>query len=122
MPKVKRKPRYKIILVVEGATIASVTAKAKATFGENLAVVRKVDPDSARQDRLNAAKDELDNVASTVEELRDELQEWFDNLPESLQAGEKGTDLEEAIGALETIKDELEAIDFETVSFPAMMG
>ena len=44
---------------------------------------------------------------SIVGELRDELQEWYDNLPESFQNGSKGEQLQEAITGLE------EAADYE---------
>ena len=38
----------------------------------------------------------------TQEALKDELQEWYDNLPENFQNGSKGESLQEAIDALES--------------------
>jgi hypothetical protein len=38
--------------------------------------------------------------------LRDELQEWYDNLPESFQNGDKGSDLQEAVDTLSNFCDE----------------
>lgn len=38
---------------------------------------------------------------SMAEELKDELQSWYDNLPEAFQNGSKGEALQEAIGNLE---------------------
>lgn len=38
---------------------------------------------------------------SDIEGLKDELQEWYDNLPQGPQNGSKGDMLQEAIGALE---------------------
>jgi len=55
-----------------------------------------------------------------VEELKDELQGWFDNLPEQFQSGDKGSELEEAIQQLEELKDGLESLDFSSVVFPGM--
>jgi len=40
---------------------------------------------------------------SELEGLKDELQEWYDNLPESFQNGSKGEQLQEAIGYLENL-------------------
>lgn len=40
---------------------------------------------------------------SGIEELRDELQEWYDNLPDSLQNGVKGDTLQCSIDALSNV-------------------
>ena len=49
-----------------------------------------------------------EDAKSCLEELRDELQDWYDNLPEQFQVGEKGEELTEALDAI------------GCVSFPAM--
>jgi hypothetical protein len=41
----------------------------------------------------------------TADELRGELQEWYDNLPENFQNGSKGEQLTEAIDALSDVAD-----------------
>lgn len=38
--------------------------------------------------------------------LRDELQEWYDNLPENFQNGDKGSEVQEAIDQLEAFCDD----------------
>lgn len=43
----------------------------------------------------------IEEAKSVAEYLRDQLQEWLDNLPESLQGGEKADALQEAIDQLE---------------------
>jgi len=43
----------------------------------------------------------ITDAVSEFECLKDELQEWYDNLPESFQNGDKGSQLQEAIDALE---------------------
>jgi len=43
----------------------------------------------------------ISGAFSDAEGLRDELQEWHDNLPENFQNGDKGSALEEAIGQIE---------------------
>ena len=57
----------------------------------------------------NEAREELKDE---VESIRDEEQEYFDNMPEGLQGGEKGEKAQEAIDALERaitlVEDEIE--------------
>lgn len=117
----KRKPMYTVIIRVEGSRLATVEAQAQQAFGADaVRSVRKADLALSRNDRLHAIAESVETAATDVEELRDELQEWYDNLPEAFQSGDKGNDLEEAIGSLDSVKEELEAVDFDNVSFPAM--
>jgi len=46
-------------------------------------------------------EDLVSNARGTIEELADELRSWHDNLPESLQDGDKGSTLEESASTLE---------------------
>lgn len=66
--------------------------------------------------------DVLENAKSEVETLRDELQDWYDNLPESFQSGDKGDRLQEAIYSLEGANadslDLPDALQDERVFFP----
>jgi chemotaxis protein histidine kinase CheA len=119
--KTKRKPLYRVTLQVEASQITVVAAKAKEVFGAALRNVEKVDFDKSRDDRLQTVAAEVSTAAGSVEELSSELQEWYDNLPENLRDGAKGDELEEAIRALDEIKETLEAVDF-SVEFPSMMG
>jgi hypothetical protein len=48
--------------------------------------------------------DAISNAEGEAESLKDELQEWFDNLPENFQQGDKGSQLEEAVSALESVQ------------------
>lgn len=47
----------------------------------------------------------LDDAFSDIESLKEELEEWYGNLPESFQNGDKGEDLQSAIGELEGVED-----------------
>ena len=59
--------------------------------------------------------DKIEELRSDIEALRDEEQEAFDNLPESLQYSEKGERMEEAVSQLEYSDYSLqEAIDYLT--------
>ena len=57
-----------------------------------------------------------------VNTLKEELEQWLDNMPENLQASMKAEQLEEAIQNLEEIADELEEIQEmqHNVEFPSM--
>lgn len=112
---------YTIKFRVEGSRIEGIKKKVAATFGEKVAAqITKDTSVSSRQDRLNAVQSVIEEAASDIEELRDELQEWYDNLPEQFQSGDKGSELEDAIQSLDTLKDELEVVNFSDVSFPSM--
>ena len=53
--------------------------------------------------KIGALKDEL-------EELHDEEQSAFDNTPESLQGGERGQAMEEAVEAMSSAMSELDSV------------
>ena len=46
----------------------------------------------------------VDNAFDDIDNLKDELQEWFDNLPESFQSGDKGDQIQEAVDTLDSIE------------------
>lgn len=63
------------------------------------------------KDRRKALEDlfsQLGSFIGDLEALRDEEQEYFDNMPESLQGGDRGSDAEQAIGSMETALELLE--------------
>ena len=45
----------------------------------------------------------METPGGTIEELASELRDWHDNLPESLQEGDKGSTLEESASTLEDL-------------------
>ena len=59
---------------------------------------------------------QVDDFRSGVESVRDDEQEAFDNLPESLQEGDRGQVSQEAIDALEEALFTLEDIDFDAIT------
>jgi len=54
-----------------------------------------------RRKALEKALEMLDEAYSVIENVRDEEQEAFDNMPEGLQASERGEQMEEYISILE---------------------
>jgi hypothetical protein len=68
-------------------------------------------------------EDLIGNARGTIEELASELRDWHDNLPESLQEGDKGSTLEESASTLEgldisDLPDWATNADHTTVFFP----
>lgn len=91
-------------------------------YGEGCVTVSKESrPARSRAERLAVAEGQVDEAKTEVEALRDELQEWYDNLPEAFQNGSKGEALKEAIDQLESISSALEECDW-SVEFPGMYG
>jgi len=100
-------------LVLDGVSPSKLTQ----SYGIN-----KIMKHQSRSQRLSEA---LENIAATkteVELLRDELQEWLDNMPENLQESMKASELEEAITTLEEIIGECEELEGREgdVMFPSM--
>lgn len=85
----------------------------------DIRVERKDRPES-RADRFREAQDLFERGLVEVETLRDELQEWYDNLPENFQQGDKGSELESAISELEIVIDTLGEVADIDVEFPSM--
>jgi uncharacterized coiled-coil DUF342 family protein len=53
-----------------------------------------------RRKAIDALKDALADIQGQIETLQEEEQDYYDNMPESLQQGEKGTIAETAADAL----------------------
>lgn len=114
--------RYKVEMQVEDRLPTSVEKKLRQVFGKDVPIhtTEKLTTPESRADRLSEAENEFENAKSVVIELRDEMQNWFDSIPENLQNGSKADEVQEAIDALETLEGEMDCIDFSSVSFPSM--
>lgn len=66
-------------------------------------------------DRVRAIADLVSDIVGDLEALRDEEQDYFDNMPESLQGSEKGEIAEAAITAMEDALSTLEDFDVESI-------
>lgn len=60
-----------------------------------------------RRARIQALIYKLNDIQSDIEIIKDEEQEYYDNMPESIQAGERGDKATEAIENLESTLDYL---------------
>ncbi len=65
-----------------------------------------------RRAALNALISKIEEIKSEAETLASEERDYYDNMPESLQQGEKGEAASAAADALESVEGSLqEAID-----------
>lgn len=64
-------------------------------------------------EKVSAAKEEL---AEALTDIREAEEESYDNLPESLQYGERGDAMQDAINALDDVISELDQDDEEIFS------
>lgn len=65
-----------------------------------------------RRKRISDAIEKLEKIMAEFEDIRDDEQDCFDNLPESLQYSERGETMEEAVDVLDTVLDNInDAID-----------
>ena len=55
----------------------------------------------ARRAVISSIRDQLDDLKSQVEEIQGEEQDYFDNMPENMQDGERGDAASEAARELE---------------------
>jgi hypothetical protein len=62
-----------------------------------------------RRKELEKVTELIEQAKCTLELMKEEEQEAFDNLPESFQSGEKGERMEEVINYLDDAFGELEA-------------
>lgn len=59
----------------------------------------------ARRKQIKAIIEVLETQKAEAETTRDEEQEYFDNMPENMQGGDKGSAAEEAISNLDSAID-----------------
>lgn len=62
-----------------------------------------------RRERLDEAHSKLMEAYYIIEEVKDEEEEAFDNMPENLQGSERGEQMEEYVATLEEIYDGIDS-------------
>jgi hypothetical protein len=115
-------PTYTLTLSVEANRITEVKKKLQGAFGDDVPMHELVKDDTleSRQARFDDAERAVCDCTNTLEELKDELQDWLDNMPENLQGGDKASELEDAISNFDGLIGEIESLDFSTVEFPGL--
>lgn len=63
-----------------------------------------------KRKRLQSIRDQLLDLQTEIEEIKDEEQEAYDNLPEPLQDGEKGEKMTDAVDSLDSAYSSLEDV------------
>lgn len=67
----------------------------------------------ARRKQLAELASELEAIGTALEALRDEEQDYYDNMPESLQDGERGQKAYDAIDAIDNaVNGVAETLDY----------
>jgi hypothetical protein len=106
---------------IRKATVEKLAANLKAEFGEDAYIgVTDNTPPESRADRLQSALGAVSDARSEVESLKEELESWYDNLPESFQNGEKGEALQSAVSELDDCISNLESAEGCGAEFPGM--
>lgn len=106
------------------ATVKRLVKLLEKDLGKTAEVTsRKVEYPDSRPDRFAAAFGLIGEAKSELESLKEELEEWKNNLPENLQSGSKAEELDEAVSSLEDIIGDMETLEGRDsdVTFPAMM-
>jgi uncharacterized coiled-coil DUF342 family protein len=63
-----------------------------------------------RRKQIEAIKTKLEEAKSDIESLQGEEQDYYDNMPEAIQAGEKGDRASEAADALQSAAEAVEEV------------
>lgn len=116
---------FKITLTVADRLPATVEKKLREVFNDvPVHTVEKIKNASSRAERLAEAEAKADDAFSEVEELKGEMEDWRDSVPENLQGGDKYSHIEEVIDILDQIMDGLATArdEMSNVEFPGMLG
>lgn len=105
---------------IRKASVEKLAGKLKAEFDGAAITVTDASPPESRSDRFQAALSMIEDGKAELESLRDELQDWYDGLPENLQQGSKADELQEAVSELEDMISNVEDLTGRDVSFPGM--
>jgi succinate dehydrogenase/fumarate reductase flavoprotein subunit len=79
-------------------------------------VVAKLETLQATEDNLEALREGLADAAGSIESIRDEEQEYYDNMAEPFQNSSRGEKAQAAIDALQEAQDTLEAVDEDSTA------
>lgn len=66
-------------------------------------------------DRMADLEELKADLYSMIETVRDEEQEYYDNMPEGLQVSDRGYAAEEAVSQLDEAKNMLDDLDIDTL-------
>jgi len=76
----------------------------------------------SRRERFEEIQGRIAEAKEGIEELRQELEDWRDNIPENLQAAAKADELDQVIGELEDLTQSLDEVCEADIEWPRMVG
>lgn len=117
--KTKAQSEYTVTMRVKGSTLPAVEKKAKAAWGDKVRI-EHVRRKTSNQDLLDDAQEHVEEAVGIIGELQEAMEERRDNTPENFQATETYEMVEQAVDALESLKDEVESVvsSFDNIEFP----
>ena len=65
-----------------------------------------------RRKQVKVAMGQLEMLMASIEGIRDEEQDYYDNMPEAIQVGVKGDKAQEYIDSLDDCFNELESVSY----------
>ena len=65
---------------------------------------------AARRKAISVIYDDLQSIKERIESIRDEEQEAHDNLPDSLQYGEKGEAMQESADTIDSAVSDIDQV------------
>lgn len=69
------------------------------------------------KERISSIMNELTgDITEQLQSIRDEEQEYYDNMPESIQNGERGERTQQVIDSLDEAISDLESLDVEPIT------
>jgi hypothetical protein len=115
----KAQSEYIVTMRIKGSKLLAVEKKAKAAWGDKVKISH-MRRSSSNADLLGDAQEHVEEAVEIIGELQDAMEERRDNTPENLQGTETYSAVEEAVDALESLKDEVEGVisSFDNVEFP----
>jgi len=74
----------------------------------------------SRNERFERTLQLVKDAKTEFEELKTELEDWLEGMPENLQSGSKAEELQEAIDALDEVIENCDTVEGIEVNFPGM--
>jgi predicted nucleic acid-binding Zn-ribbon protein len=105
---------------LQSAAVEKLADQFKKTRKDVSVTLSKVKESNSRNDRFAEAIGMVSDAKSEFENLRDELSDWKEGLPENLQQSPKADELDSAISELEDAISTAEDLESKEVSFPGM--
>ena len=114
--------KYTLTATVDFHRVDSLKKMLKEIFGAEAFAVEKLEGPGTREKRFTEAMGKVEDAISEIQELKGEMDDWLESIPENLKEGEKAGEIQECIDALDELISSLENVQGTDVSFPSMMG